>query len=325
MGRFVRWFLRVLTGSKREPNLDELLERSDALIASIAPRPRRPAANSKRRHTFSGGNTMEQLPMHMVPRLIPRMLRQMRSFRRSMREAERHAPVPQKAVADLDRERIARRLRELGALEYGLVEIPDYAVFRDKVAPYPHAIVFTAEMDRELMRKAPSPDSLLEVQDAYARAGTIANQLAGYLRSLGYNAIPGHPTGGVVDYPLLGKLAALGELGRNGLLISRTRGVSQRIAVVYTDLTGLEFGEKEDYSWVADFCAACGKCVRACPVGALHPEQREDEFGQMTTTDGDRCLPYFHSHYGCSICVGVCPFTVKDYGAIKQAWQKRQG
>jgi epoxyqueuosine reductase QueG len=119
-------------------------------------------------------------------------------------------------------------------------------------------------------------------------------------------------------------MAGLGKQGRNGLLISKTYGVSQRIAVVFTDVEGLELHEDEEYEWVFDFCQSCGKCIEACPVEALHEEFVPDEFGQLTSTDGDRCLPYFGENWGCSICVGVCPFTRSSYDHIKQSWERRR-
>jgi len=320
MNPLMKALLKRIAGIRGEPNLNDLLDRSDAVLAEAASDPLAPARNSKRRHSFATGSPMEELGARQIPRMLPKMVRQLGSFRASMREAKRHFPLAPRPANEATRGLIAARLRELGALEFGFAEIPDYAVFRDKVAPYRNAVVFTREMDRGAMRAAPSFQCLIEVQNAYGRAGVIANRLTRYLRRLGYNAIPGHPLGGVVDYPLLGRLAGLGELGRNGLLISKSRGCSQRIAVVYTDMTGLDFGEKEDYSWVKDFCAACGKCVRVCPVGALYPEYREDESGQLTSTDGNACLPYFHKHFGCSVCVGVCPFTLTDYPLLKQAW-----
>jgi hypothetical protein len=54
-------------------------------------------------------------------------------------------------------------------------------------------------------------------------------------------------------------------------------------------------------------------------------EATPSEFGQASSTDGDICLPYFHTHFGCSMCVGVCPFTRRDYHTIKKAWLKRGG
>jgi hypothetical protein len=91
-------------------------------------------------------------------------------------------------------------------------------------------------------------------------------------------------------------------------------------------MTGLGLEESaEDYSWVPDYRASCGKCIRACPVKAIYEKPHPSEFGQASSTDGDICLPYFHTHFGCSMCVGVCPFTRGDYHTIKKAWLKRGG
>ncbi len=324
MNKLLMKVMAKITDSDSDtPSLDGLLDKSDAIFADVAVDPTRSAPNSKERHTFGFGSPFDTMNLTQMARIMPTMIREQASFRNGMKLARTFEQLPPRvASSDLSAE-IAASLKRWGAAEVGVVDVPQHAVFRDRVAPLPRAIVFTGEMNRELMKHAPTFEGMREVAAAYERTGVMANRLSVHLRGLGYNAIPGHSMGGTVDYPLLGEMAGIGQLGRNGLLISQTHGVSQRIAVVFTDIEALDFQQAEEYSWVSDFCKTCGKCIRACPAGALHEEWRPDESGQLTSTDGDLCLPYFGEHWGCSICVGVCPFTRSDYAAIKRSFEKR--
>jgi len=103
MNRTMRLLLKGLVGIRGEPNLNDLLNRSDAVLAEAASDPVAHADNSKRRHSFAGGSPMEELSGTQVLRVLPRMLRQIGSFRRSMREAKRHSPVPSRRYESIKR------------------------------------------------------------------------------------------------------------------------------------------------------------------------------------------------------------------------------
>ena len=195
--------------------------------------------------------------------------------------------------------------------------MPDEIIFRGKSIPHRNAIVITGEMDKDKIATAPSFECMTEVQATYADTGTIVTKIAGYLRRRGYAAVPCHSLGGVVDLPALAQHAGMGAHGRHGLLISKKNGASQRIAAVFTDIENLPLCQSSEYEWIPDFCATCGRCIRSCPVQALYEEKQLDEWGQFTTTDGDKCILYFARNYGCSICIKVCPFTTKGYEAVR--------
>ena len=315
--------MRAITGSPGDPNLDDLLARSDDLLAAAAPDPVHPSRDSRPRHTFSGGNPIEHMSARQIVRYLPRGVSEVASFLASMRAIRRFRPrIPRSDPAGLS-EAIANELRRLGAVEWGFAKIPSRAVFAGKAVPYPYAIVFSGPMDPAILAKAPDFEVLREVAGAYGRVGKIANRLSRFIRDRGWNALPGHPLGGVVSYPILGQEAGLGWIGRSGMLISPVRGPSQRVGVVYTDLSGLAFGSRPDHSWVSRFCASCGICSRKCPVGAIDPGGSTSEPARFEPVDGDLCLPYFHAHWGCSVCVGFCPFTRTSYDTLKTSWERR--
>ena len=89
--------------------------------------------------------------------------------------------------------------------------------------------------------------------------------LAQFIRGLGFQAIPcGNDTACSIPIAID---AGLGEIARNGLLITPKFGPRVRLAKVLTDLPLLpdrpiEFG-------VRDFCLICEKCARKCPSKSI--------------------------------------------------------
>ncbi|MEX1295559.1 MAG: 4Fe-4S dicluster domain-containing protein, partial [Candidatus Limnocylindrales bacterium] len=77
-----------------------------------------------------------------------------------------------------------------------------------------------------------------------------------------------------------------------------------------------------EHAWIEDFCRECVKCVRRCPPQAINTEPIRHESGRLTWIDPDRCLPYFVRNNGCSICIAVCPFHQRDYGRLRERWER---
>jgi len=105
--------------------------------------------------------------------------------------------------------------------------------------------------------------------------------LAEAIRMMGYNAIP-CKNGTALSIPLAID-AGLGQLGRNGLLITPKYGPAVRIGKVLTDMPlvpdrPIDFG-------VTEFCQSCKKCAEHCPPGPSpsmtgpmnHPPKRETQ------------------------------------------------
>ena len=142
----------------------------------------------------------------------------------------------------------------------------------------------------------------------------IAGLLSEYIRGLGYRAIPcGNDTACSIPIAID---AGLGELGRNGLLITPKFGPRVRLAKVFTDLPmvldrPIEFG-------VWDFCMACGKCAINCPSGAIMRGNPTGKPRNISNRDGifrwpinaEACLSFWRSNGNdCSNCIRVCPFN----------------
>ena len=141
--------------------------------------------------------------------------------------------------------------------------------------------------------------------------------MAQFLRQLGYRAIPtGNDTALSIPYAIQ---AGLGELGRNGLLITRNYGPRVRICKVFTDLP-LEHDEPIEFG-VEPFCEACKKCAEHCPPRAISAETRTTSHHSISCASGplkwyvdpERCFKFFGTNtVECGNCIRTCPFNKSE-------------
>lgn len=188
------------------------------------------------------------------------------------------------------------------------------AAYGNPVEPkHRYAIAFTVEMDHAMTRTAPQAGIVLESSREYLRSGSMAVQVAQFLRRLGWPA-RAHIDGNYeVVCPLVARDAGLGEIGRMGLLMTPRLGPRVRIAVVTTDAPLLEDSPTHDPT-VLDFCAHCRKCAEACPGQAIPGGPRLDADGvQRWQIDSDACfLVWNQLGTDCGRCLSVCPYSHPD-------------
>lgn len=183
-------------------------------------------------------------------------------------------------------------------------------------------IVMAFEMDSEALSMEPGPLMLAGVGNAYSRMAFTAACMAKFIRALGYHAIPmGNDT--ALSMPMAVD-AGLGEIGRNGLMITPKYGPRVRLAKVLTDLP-LEIDGPITFG-VTEFCENCGKCAKTCPSQSISHSDRTYESPATGNpgfyhwpVDGATCYMFWETlGTDCNICIASCPFN-KPQGWLHDA------
>ena len=212
-----------------------------------------------------------------------------------------------------------------GAYQVGITRINDSWIYSknmdDKTIEIPEeykfAIVMTVKMDGFAIKTSPSYKACIATGLAYSQMAFLVSCMAEFIRNLGYKAIPmGNDT--ALSIPLAID-AGIGELGRNGLLITPEYGPCVRICKIFTDLPMKT--DKPITFGVTNFCKNCQECVKACEADAI---QKEDEPSFKTicfsnrqgvlrwAVNQDKCYKFWIENGGdCSNCISACPFFNK--------------
>ncbi|MDR2818991.1 MAG: 4Fe-4S dicluster domain-containing protein [Desulfovibrio sp.] len=158
------------------------------------------------------------------------------------------------------------------------------------------------------------PEELEKIKETmrfFSEGGRSAVELARHIRSLGYEARAHYSRWSEVQIIPLAQSAGLGELGRNGLLLTQKYGPRASFSVVTTNMP-LVVDKPVDLGLQA-FCTSCEKCAYACPVKAVPLGAPKEERGVVKwVTDGQRCFDYLLGNPKCLACIGSCPFNKPD-------------
>lgn len=177
---------------------------------------------------------------------------------------------------------------------------------------HPYAIVVATEMNREMIMAAPHTPATIESTSNYSLGAYITVQLASFLADLGYQATANHFRNYEVNCVPLAVDAGLGELGRNGYLITKEFGPRIRLAVVTTNAP-LETDSPVDLG-VQHFCEVCKKCADLCPSGSIPKGNKTIVNGSLRwKLDAESCSAWW-ARLGtdCCICMAVCPWSHPD-------------
>lgn len=185
-------------------------------------------------------------------------------------------------------------------------------------------IVMAVEMDYEAMAAAPTYISGGTVGDGYSMMGVVAHRLAVFLKNLGYQSVAsGNDLSLSVPYAIQ---AGLGEVGRNGLLVTYKYGPRVRLCKVYTDLELVEYDPPVTFG-VREFCERCQRCAVACPAKAIPHDEKPTmappaDMNSLHSNPGvekwyvdcHKCFEYWcKSNTDCATCITACPYNKPNF------------
>ncbi len=176
------------------------------------------------------------------------------------------------------------------------------------------AIVVAVAMETRAIKTSPAITAGIETAVGYSRSAFCVASLAEFIRYLGFDAISmGNDS--ALSIPLAID-AGLGELGRNGLLITPAYGPCVRLAKVFTDLPLIP--DKPISFGVTKLCENCRRCAVACAADAIQKDEKpslkiscpSNNPGVIKwTVNHDRCYEFWIKNGGdCSNCIAACPF-----------------
>jgi len=147
----------------------------------------------------------------------------------------------------------------------------------------------------------------------YKRVNSILDEaglkVVAFIQDQGYDALPIHasqivdwnsPMTGHVSHKMIGRLAGLGWIGRNILLVNPRYGSRVRYVSVFTDMPLKVDGEKPGG------CGACKRCISSCPAGAIKENPADFDLNACYQQ-----LDYFRKkenlgQHICGLCVKAC-------------------
>jgi epoxyqueuosine reductase len=179
---------------------------------------------------------------------------------------------------------------------------------------YQYAVALAIEMDYSAIHCSPTSPSSAATGLGYSKMAFVAGLLAHYIRGLGYQAIAcGNDTACSIPIAID---AGLGELARNGLLITPAFGPRVRLAKVFTNLPLIP--DKPIAFGVWDFCMICEKCARKCPSKSIMFGKPTEKPNNISNRQGllrwpvnaETCLAFWAANgTDCSNCIRTCPFN----------------
>lgn len=154
-------------------------------------------------------------------------------------------------------------------------------------------------------------EEMRQTLEFFQDGGKVAVELAGEIRSFGYPARAHFGRWSEVQVIPVAMEAGLGEVGKNGVLISPMFGPRGSFPIVTTDLPLIP-DDQADLG-IQEFCRTCNKCARACPVLAIPTGAPVVVDGlSKWPVDGNKCWSFIKGNPKCMACMGVCPFNKKN-------------
>jgi epoxyqueuosine reductase len=311
------------------PYPDHLLKRVDRPTNAMpGPIPRRDERSKLGFRTLMGefGKELQQLAERMTVRYpIGRVTLEM--VQHVNRYADFRNPVAAKRAPIPDDPRVrSRHLKSfgyfLGADIMGIGPLSQSAVYTYDVrnrrieAPYKYAIVFGVRKNEMTLTASNGWDDIMDscsIQ-AYQRLALQTEQVAAYLRQLGFDAEPTVMDRYLTVMPQLILEAGLGEVCRMGIVLNPFLGCNFKAAAVLTNME-LEVDEPIDFG-LQEYCRSCTICADHCPNRALTKGSQTIYHGYSTWLQNMETCGKMHIQNVegcvCGRCTKVCPWHRPD-------------
>ena len=180
---------------------------------------------------------------------------------------------------------------------------------------FQYAVVMGFEEEYDLMKYFPTYIADTPMIMGYSRMAIANACLSTFIRNLGFKVIDCSLNDVALSIPMAMQ-AGLGDLGRNGILITPQFGPRLRLEKVITNLplvadTPIDFG-------VTEFCTVCKKCADSCPSQAITFGKRTTEPNSVSNVAGElkwrinaeKCRMYWaRANKSCTICRACCPYN----------------
>ncbi len=220
-------------------------------------------------------------------------------------------------MADLkeNQERIEKKAFDIGFSLFGVADIREARAEFLLAADIRESFQFGISLGRRLIdavlediRDAPTPLYFHHYRQVNAFLDRGALLLASFIQDLGYRALPiaasqivdWERQRGHVSHKAIGRLAGLGWIGRNNLLVNPEYGARLRLVTVLTDMplpaaTPIPFG-----------CGSCRACIAPCPARSI--KEKPEDFDHRSCYEK---LKEFRQsglvgQFICGVCVKSC-------------------
>jgi reductive dehalogenase len=173
---------------------------------------------------------------------------------------------------------------------------------------YPYAICLCTAWDYNMIQAHRHHIGDHAYHFSQAKLQLVYANLSAYIRELGYEAVQNR-----VQAMPAALAAGIGELGRNGMLITEKFGA--RVHLGDPILTNMPLiPDKPLDIGVEDFCQVCRKCATTCPTNSISMEGKVVHNGvEKYKINWETCYrlrAYVMDFWEvCLTCVTVCPYT----------------
>jgi len=176
----------------------------------------------------------------------------------------------------------------------------------------PYAVVMLTEMNWDHVSSAPHTPSVAESAHDYGKGAYLSTLMGRWFAHMGYTGVAQNTRNYDTLLVPLAVDAGLGEMGRQGYLVSPKYGARIRIFATLTDMPLIS--DDPISLGVDEFCKKCKKCAESCPSRSIPLDEKTVVNGiERWKLNEDTCFEYWGKvGTDCSICMAVCPFSRPD-------------